>query len=152
MIGSDKKYNPTADGREINKGKGFFLGPTLVDNVDSNQSVFSQEIFGPVLSILNPKNIVETVEVLNKLNYGNGATLYTSSGNTAKYFSENIKCGMVGINIGLPAPMSIYPFTGWNDSFYGDLHMQGKEGVQFYTRQKVILSRWDNLYEYKSGW
>ena len=95
---------------------------------------------------------METVEVLNKLNYGNGATLYTSSGNTAKYFSENIKCGMVGINIGVPAPMSIYPFTGWNDSFYGDLHMQGKEGIQFYTRQKVILSRWDNLYKYKSGW
>jgi malonate-semialdehyde dehydrogenase (acetylating)/methylmalonate-semialdehyde dehydrogenase len=140
------------DGREINNGKGFFLGPTLVDNVDSNQPVFSQEIFGPVLSILNPKNIKETVEVLNKLNYGNGATLYTSSGNTARYFSENIKCGMVGINVGVPAPMSIYPFTGWNDSFYGDLHMQGKEGVQFYTRQKVILSRWDNLYEYNSGW
>ena len=140
------------DGREINNGKGFFLGPTLVDNVDSNQPVFSQEIFGPVLSILNPKDIEETVEVLNKLNYGNGATLFTSSGNTARYFSENIKCGMVGINVGVPAPMSIYPFTGWNDSFYGDLHMQGKEGVQFYTRQKVILSRWDNLYEYKSGW
>ena len=140
------------DGREIRNKEGFFVGPTLVDNVDSSHPIFSQEIFGPVLSILNPKDIEETVEVLNKLNYGNGATIFTSSGNTARYFSENIKCGMVGINVGVPAPMSIYPFSGWNDSFYGDLHMQGKEGVQFYTRQKVILSRWDNLYEYKSGW
>ncbi len=140
------------DGREIKNEKGFFVGPTLLDNVDSNQAIFNQEIFGPVLSILNPKDIEETVKVLNKLNYGNGASLFTSSGNTARYFSENIKCGMVGINVGVPAPISVYPFTGWNDSFYGDLHMQGKEGVQFYTRQKVILSRWDNLYEYKSGW
>ena len=140
------------DGREIRNKEGFFVGPTLVYNVDSSHPIFSQEIFGPVLSILNPKDIEETVEVLNKLNYGNGATIFTSSGNTARFFSENIKCGMVGINVGVPAPMSIYPFTGWNDSFYGDLHMQGKEGVQFYTRQKVILSRWDNFYEYKSGW
>jgi malonate-semialdehyde dehydrogenase (acetylating)/methylmalonate-semialdehyde dehydrogenase len=140
------------DGRESAYEKGFFVGPTLVDNVDASQDIFSQEIFGPVLSILNPKKIEHAVETLNKLNYGNGASIFTSSGSAARYFSKNIKCGMVGINVGVPAPMSIFPFSGWNDSFYGDLHMQGREGVQFYTRQKVILSRWDNLHEYKSGW
>ncbi|MEO2147517.1 MAG: aldehyde dehydrogenase family protein, partial [Flavobacteriaceae bacterium] len=120
--------------------------------VNSDMTVFSEEIFGPVLSILNPKNLTEAIQWLNKLNYGNGATIFTTSGASAKEFTASIKCGMVGINVGVPAPMAMFPFSGWNESFYGDLHMQGSEGVMFYTRQKVILSRWDDSYKDKQGW
>ena len=115
-------------------------------------SIFSEEIFGPVLSMLNPKNIDEAIQWINSLNYGNGATIFTSNGGAARKFSRGIKCGMVGVNVGVPAPMSLFPFSGWNDSFYGDLHMQGLEGIMFYARQKVVLSRWDNMYQRKSGW
>ena len=140
------------DGRPNVKDKGFFVGPTLFEQVEPSMSVFSEEIFGPVLSMLNPKNMEEAVAWLNSLNYGNGATIFTSSGASARQFTRSIKCGMVGVNVGVPAPMSLFPFSGWNDSFYGDLHMQGTEGVMFYTRQKVVLSRWDSTYQGKSGW
>lgn len=140
------------DGRLDIPNKGFFVGPTLVENVSPDMPIFGEEIFGPVLSMLNPKSLEEAVKWLNKLNYGNGSTLFTSSGASARQFARTIKCGMIGINVGVPAPMSQFAFSGWNDSFYGDLHMQGTEGVLFYTRQKVVLSRWDDTYELKSGW
>lgn len=140
------------DGRDGIPEKGFFVGPTLFEHVTPNMSIFSEEIFGPVLSMLNPKNIDEAIQWLNSLNYGNGATIFTSNGGAARKFTRDIKCGMVGVNVGVPAPMSLFPFSGWNDSFYGDLHMQGTEGIMFYTRQKVVLSRWDNMYQRKSGW
>ena len=140
------------DGRKLIDNEGYFIGPTLFDNVNPDMTVFSEEIFGPVLSILNPKNLTEAIQWLNKLNYGNGATIFTTSGVSAKEFRASIKCGMVGINVGVPAPMAMFPFSGWNESFYGDLHMQGSEGVMFYTRQKVILSRWDDSYKHKQGW
>src|SRR5690606_15705912 len=140
------------DGRDGIPKKGFFVGPTLFEHVTPNMSIFSEEIFGPVLSMLNPKNIDEAIQWINSLNYGNGATIFTSNGGAARKFTRDIKCGMVGVNVGVPAPMSLFPFSGWNDSFYGDLHMQGLEGIMFYTRQKVVLSRWDNMYQRKSGW
>tara|TARA_B100001057_G_scaffold485171_1_gene564456 strand:- start:450 stop:1928 length:1479 start_codon:yes stop_codon:yes gene_type:complete len=140
------------DGRDLVGNEGFFVGPTLFSNVLPNTSIFSHEVFGPVLSIMNPKDLDQAISWINKLNYGNGSSIFTQSGAAAKEFKSKIKCGMVGINVGVPAPMSMFPFSGWNDSFYGDLHMQGKEGVQFYTRQKVTLSRWDNTYDNKSGW
>ena len=80
--------------------------------------------------------------MMNRLPYGNGATIFTSSGHDARQFARDIKCGMVGINVGVPAPMAQFPFSGWNGSFYGDLHVQGTEGVQFFTKSKVVTSRW----------
>lgn len=140
------------DGRKNLPNTGFFVGPTLFEGVAPSMPLFREEIFGPVLSQVRPKNLEQAIQWLNQLNFGNGATLFTSSGGAARQFSRGIKCGMVGINVGVPAPMALFPFAGWNDSFYGDLHMQGTEGVQFYTRQKVVLSRWDHSYKSQSGW
>lgn len=135
------------DGRKGIPSRGFFVGPTLVDGVATQE-----EIFGPVLSLLKPASLDEAIALANRSAFGNGATLFTSSGKHARQFTREIQCGMVGINVGVPAPMSIFPFTGWNTSFYGDLHMQGTEGVQFYTRQRVVLSRWDAAYRRQQGW
>ncbi len=140
------------DGRQNIPKTGFFVGPTLLEQVSPDMSVFGEEVFGPVLSMMTPKTLDEAIAWINRLNYGNGATLFTSSGAAARQFSQQVKCGMLGINVGVPAPMAMFPFSGWNDSFYGDLHLQGTEGVQFYTRQKVILSRWDSAYQRQQGW
>lgn len=140
------------DGRVKIPERGFFVGPTLLGQVDPEMDLFKEEIFGPVLSLLSPQNLDEAINWLNRLPFGNGATIYTSNGQAARYFSRKINCGMVGINVGVPAPMALFPFAGWNDSFYGDLHVQGVEGVMFYTKQRVILSRWDNNYQRIQGW
>ena len=94
----------------------------------------------------------EAIGTMNSLSYGNGATLFSSSGSAARQFTREIQCGMLGINIGVPAPMALFSFSGWNESFFGDLHVQGIEGVLFYTRQKVVLSRWDKSYVRSQGW
>ena len=140
------------DGRRGIPERGFFVGPTLFDNVTPDRALFRQELFGPVLSLARPASLDEALEWLNQLPYGNGATIFTSSGAAAREFARRIQCGMVGINIGVPAPMAILPFAGWGESFFGDLHVQGMEGVYFYTRQKVVLSRWDSGYMRKQGW
>ena len=147
-----KEVNLERDGRDLLKNEGFYVGPTLFSDVLPDTSIFKQEVFGPVLSMMNPNDLSQAISWINQLNYGNGSSIFTQSGAAAKEFKSKIKCGMIGINVGVPAPMSMFPFSGWNDSFYGDLHMQGNEGVQFYTRQKVTLSRWDNTYHNKSGW
>ncbi len=131
---------------------GFFVGPTLLEGVTPDMTVFREEIFGPVLSMLRPSSLDEAISTMNSLPYGNGATIFTSSGNDARKFAREVQCGMVGVNVGVPAPMAQFPFAGWNGSFYGDLHVQGMEGVQFYTRQKVVLSRWDSSYRRHQGW
>jgi malonate-semialdehyde dehydrogenase (acetylating)/methylmalonate-semialdehyde dehydrogenase len=125
---------------------------TLFENVNPEHSIFSEEIFGPVLSMMHPKNLGEAIQWINKLHYGNGATIFTSNGAYSRQFVQGVKCGMLGVNVGVPAAMALFPFSGWNDSFYGDLHMQGTEGVMFYTRQKVVLSRWDSTYQRQMGW
>jgi len=135
------------DGRQRIPSRGFFVGPTLFDGM-----VTPEEIFGPVLSLVRPATLDEAIALANRSAFGNGATLFTTSGKHARQFTREIQCGMVGINVGVPAPMSIFPFTGWNASFFGDLHMQGTEGVQFYTRQRVVLSRWDAAYRRQQGW
>lgn len=140
------------DGRVNIPEQGFFVGPTLLDQVSPRMSVFQEELFGPVLTMLSPKNLDEAISWLNGLPFGNGATIYTSNGDVARKFSREMKCGMIGVNVGVPAPMALFPFSGWNHSFYGDLHLQGTEGIMFYTRQKVILSRWDNTYQRLQGW
>jgi len=115
-------------------------------------NIFGSEVFGPVLSMLRPESLDEAIAWMNRIPYGNGATIFTSSGAAARQFSRQIQAGMVGINVGVPAPMALFSFSGWNQSFYGDLHVQGMEGVMFYTRQKVVLSRWDSSYRRQQGW
>jgi len=132
--------------------RGFFVGPTLLDHVDPTMSLFQDEIFGPVLSMVRPKTLDEAIATMNTLGYGNGATLFSASGAAARQFTREIQCGMLGINIGVPAPMALFSFSGWNQSFFGDLHVQGIEGVMFYTRQRVVLSRWDKSYVRAQGW
>lgn len=140
------------DGRSSAPGEGFFLRPSLFDHVTPQMKIFSEEVFGPVLSMLRPDTLDEAIAWMNHIQYGNGATIFTSSGYAARQFARHIQCGMVGVNIGVPAPMALFSFSGWNESFFGDLHVQGSEGVMFYTRQKVVLSRWDNTYRRQQGW
>lgn len=130
------------DGREGVPDDGFFVGPTLVDQVEPDRDIFRQELFGPVLSMLHPETLEEAIAWFNQLPYGNAATLFTQNGNAARQFTREVECGMIGINLGVPAPVALFPFSGWDESFFGDLHVQGKEGVMFYTRQKTVLSRW----------
>jgi len=140
------------DGRGLKTERGFFVGPTLFDNVNPDMKIARDEIFGPVLSMLRPRTIEEAIEWANRSGYGNGATIFTSSGKYARDFARGVQCGMIGVNVGIPAPMAIFSFSGWNRSFYGDLHVQGTEGVMFYTRQKLVLSRWDKGYQRQFGW
>ena len=104
--------------------------------------VAKEEIFGPVLSVVRAKSLEEALSIGRDCEYGNGASIFTRDGYSARQFREHFNAGMIGINVGVPAPMAWFPFTGWNGSFFGDLHVQGMEGIQFYTRQKVTLTRW----------
>lgn len=140
------------DGRANVPRKGFFVGPTLFGNVKPESPLFKTELFGPALSSMFPKTLEEALEWQSRIPYGNGGTIFTQSGSIAREFVRQSKCGMVGINVGVPAPMSLFSFSGWDDSFFGDLHVQGMEGVLFYTRQKVVLSRWDHEYARSQGW
>ncbi len=140
------------DGRRMSPDRGFFVGPTLIDRVGTGMSLFEEEIFGPVLSMMRPKTLDEAIAWMNTHSYGNGASIFTSSGAAARQFTREIQCGMLGINVGVPAPMALFSFSGWNRSFFGDLHVQGMEGVMFYTRQKCVLSRWDKNYVRSQGW
>jgi malonate-semialdehyde dehydrogenase (acetylating)/methylmalonate-semialdehyde dehydrogenase len=141
------------DGRENLPGSdGYFVGPTLLDNVGMDMKISRSELFGPVLSLTRPGSLDEAIEWINSTGYGNGAVIFTGNGAAARQFSRGVNCGMIGVNVGIPAPMSIFAFSGWNDSFYGDLHVQGMEGIKFYTRQKVVFSRWDDAYARHQGW
>ena len=132
------------DGREVPaaKSEGFFVGPTVIDNVKPGMRVAKEEIFGPVLSVVRVKDIDEALAVGRDCPYGNGASIFTKSGWAARQFKLHFNAGMIGINIGVPAPMAWFPFTGWNKSFFGDLHIQGTEAVHFYTQQKTVMTRW----------
>ena len=130
------------DGRRDFGGSGFFLGPCVVDDVHADMAVAREEIFGPVLSVIRAGSLDEALDVSKSCKFGNGASIFTRDGYAARRFRDHFDAGMIGINVGVPAPMAWFPFTGWNQSFFGDLHVQGSEGIQFYTRQKVTLTRW----------
>ncbi len=132
--------------------RGYFVRPTLLADARPESAIAQDEIFGPVLTMLHPRNLDEAITWANRSPYGNGAVIFTSHGGAARQFARDIQCGMVGINVGVPAPMAVFAFSGWNRSFFGDLHVQGTEGVLFYTRQKLILSRWDAAYQRQQGW
>ena len=121
---------------------GFYLGPTIFDQAATGMKIVREEIFGPVLSVIRTNSLDKGIEACNQSGFGNAAVLFTSDGRAARTFRNRVSAGMVGINVGVPAPMAFFPFSGWNGSFFGDLHIQGKEGFAFYTRQKVTMSRW----------
>ena len=131
------------DGRlRLFAGRGFLLGPSIVDRVRPDMRVAREEIFGPLLSVIRVANLDEALDVGRRCEYGNGASIFTRSGWAASEFKRRFNAGMIGVNVGVPAPMAWFPFAGWNQSFFGDLHMQGSEGIQFYTRQKLTMIRW----------
>jgi malonate-semialdehyde dehydrogenase (acetylating)/methylmalonate-semialdehyde dehydrogenase len=134
---------PLVDGRELRMaGGGFFLGPTIFDHVTPEMIIAREEIFGPVLSVMRVETLDEAIELVNRSPFGNATAIFTASGKTAREYSSRIEVGMVGINVGVAAPMAFFPFAGWKNSFFGDLHAHGKDAVAFYTEQKVIMSRW----------
>jgi malonate-semialdehyde dehydrogenase (acetylating)/methylmalonate-semialdehyde dehydrogenase len=134
-----------SDGRGVKVKEapgGFYVGATILDQVDPGMITMKEEVFGPVLNVVRMDHLDQAIALANSSSYGNGAAIFTRSGQAAREFKHRVNAGMVGVNIGVPAPMSFFPFSGWNDSFFGDLHLQGKEGVQFFTKQKVTTSRW----------
>jgi malonate-semialdehyde dehydrogenase (acetylating)/methylmalonate-semialdehyde dehydrogenase len=134
-----------ADGRGVKVAdapNGFYIAPTIVDLVQNEMTIAREEVFGPVLNVMRMEDLDDAIEIANRSAYGNGTAIFTNSGKAAREFKHRVKVGMVGINVGVPATMAMFPFTGWDESFYGDLHIQGKEGVQFYTQQKVVTTRW----------
>jgi malonate-semialdehyde dehydrogenase (acetylating)/methylmalonate-semialdehyde dehydrogenase len=130
--------NVQADGAK----EGYWLGPTLFDNVKTNMTIYTDEIFGPVLSVVRVKTYEEALKVVNDHPYGNGTAIFTNDGGAARRFQNEIEVGMVGINVPIPVPVAYYSFGGWKNSLFGDSHAHGTEGVHFYTRGKVITSRW----------
>ena len=136
---------PLTDGRTTKVASapgGFFVGPTVLDHVQPGMVTMKEEVFGPVLNVVRMEDLDAAIELANTSPYGNGAAIFTRSGKAAREFRHRIQAGMVGINIGVPAPMAFFPFSGWHASFFGDLHVQGREGVAFYTQQKVTTTRW----------
>jgi malonate-semialdehyde dehydrogenase (acetylating) / methylmalonate-semialdehyde dehydrogenase len=130
------------DGRGMGPSDGFFLGPTIFDGVTPDMALWRDELFGPVLSVVRAADIDEAIDVMNASPYGNAASIFTTSGAHAREFKRRAEAGMLGVNIGVAAPMAFFPFTGWKSSFFGDLHATGTDGIRFYTKQKVVTSRW----------
>ena len=133
---------PVVDGRERKAGGGFFLGPTIFDHVTPEMTIAREEIFGPVLSVIRVETLDDAIALVNRSQFGNATAIFTSSGKAAREYSSRCEVGMVGVNVGVAAPMAFFPFAGWKNSFFGDLHAHGKDAVSFYTEQKVIMSRW----------
>jgi malonate-semialdehyde dehydrogenase (acetylating)/methylmalonate-semialdehyde dehydrogenase len=147
LVDSGEKEGATiaCDGRRavvVDAPRGFYLGATIVDHVNETMTLAREEVFGPVLNVMRMDGLDQAIEAANRSSYGNGASIFTSSGAAAREFKHRVKAGMVGINVGVPATMAMFPFTGWDASFFGDLHIQGREAVQFYTQQKTITTRW----------
>ena len=131
------------DGRNVEvAGDGFWLGPTLFDHVKPDMSIYLEEIFGPVLSVIRVKTYDEALKLVNDHQYGNGTAIFTNDGGAARRFQNEVEVGMVGINVPIPVPMAYFSFGGWKNSLFGDSHAHGTEGVHFFTRGKVVTSRW----------
>ncbi len=142
-VASSEGADVALDGRAFDlPSSGFLLGPSVVDRVRPTMRLAREEIFGPVLSVVRTDSLEEALALGRQCPYGNGASIFTRSGWAAREFKRRFNAGMIGINVGVPAPMAWFPFTGWNKSFFGDLHIQGTEGVQFYTQQKLTMTRW----------
>ena len=141
-VASSEGASVALDGRRDFAGEGFLIGPSVIDQVTSPMKVAQEEIFGPVLSVIRASDLQSVIDLGLACPFGNGASIFTRDGFAAREFKRRFNAGMIGINVGVPAPMPWFPFTGWNQSFFGDLHIQGTESVQFYTQQKMTLTRW----------
>jgi malonate-semialdehyde dehydrogenase (acetylating)/methylmalonate-semialdehyde dehydrogenase len=131
------------DGRDAAAdGEGSFVGPTIVDDLGRDSSLVTDEIFGPVLSVVRAESLDEAIEIVNASRFGNGVSIFTESGAAVRHFRHDVEAGMVGVNIGVAAPVAFFPFSGWKDSFLGDLHAHGPDAVEFFTRKKTVTSRW----------
>ncbi|WP_413249197.1 CoA-acylating methylmalonate-semialdehyde dehydrogenase [Sinomonas flava] len=133
------------DGREFTvagKEGGNWFGPTVIDNVATDTEAYTEEIFGPVLSVVRVETVEEAIELINSNPYGNGTAIFTSSGSNARKFHRGVHVGMIGVNVPIPVPVAYHSFGGWKNSLFGDKHIYGEEGVAFYTRAKVITQRW----------
>jgi len=141
--GAQEGATVVVDGRDLKVGgDGFFLGPTLLDNVTPTMSVYTDEIFGPVLSVIRVDSYDAALALVNSHQYGNGTAIFTNDGGAARRYQNEVEVGMVGINVPIPVPMAYYSFGGWKNSLFGDSHAHGTEGVHFFTRGKVVTSRW----------
>jgi malonate-semialdehyde dehydrogenase (acetylating) / methylmalonate-semialdehyde dehydrogenase len=142
--GEEEGARLVVDGREshVEDSEGFFLGPTIFDEVHPGMEIAREEIFGPVLAVERMEDLDEAIRTINDSRYGNAAAIFTRDGAAARKFRRDVECGMIGVNVSVPAPVAFFPFTGWKDSFFGDLHATGRDGVEFYTESKVVISRW----------
>jgi malonate-semialdehyde dehydrogenase (acetylating)/methylmalonate-semialdehyde dehydrogenase len=144
-VGASEGAGVPVDGRKTSvKGyeKGYFVRPTILTDVLPGSEIWKTEIFGPVLSLMHVRTIDDAIELANGHVYGNQASLFTTSGNAARRFRYEADAGNIGINIGVAAPMAFFPFSGWKDSFFGDMHGQGMDAVEFFTQKKVVVERW----------
>jgi malonate-semialdehyde dehydrogenase (acetylating)/methylmalonate-semialdehyde dehydrogenase len=142
--GKEQGADIVADGRDhpLVAGDGFFLGLSLIDRVTPDMESYRNEIFGPVLEIVRVPTYTDAAKVINDNPYANGTAIFTRDGGAARQFQFEVNVGMVGINVPIPVPVAYYSFGGWKASLFGDLHMYGPEGIQFYTRAKVVTARW----------
>jgi malonate-semialdehyde dehydrogenase (acetylating) / methylmalonate-semialdehyde dehydrogenase len=141
--GEEAGADIVVDGREIERdGDGFWVGPTLIDGVTTDMTVYTDEIFGPVLGVVRVDTLDEAIALINRNDYANGTAIFTGSGQAARTFQRKVEVGMIGVNVPIPVPMAFYSFGGWKDSLFGDHHIHGPEGVRFYTRGKAITTRW----------
>jgi malonate-semialdehyde dehydrogenase (acetylating)/methylmalonate-semialdehyde dehydrogenase len=141
-IGADEGATVVVDGREGAPEDGFFLAPTLLDDLEPGMKAYEDEIFGPVLGVTRVSTYDEAVRLINENPYGNGTAIFTRDGGVARQFQFEVQAGMVGINVPIPVPVAYYSFGGWKSSLFGDRHIYGPEGIDFYTRSKVVTSRW----------
>ena len=131
------------DGRALERNDGgYWVGPTLLDRVTTDMTVYTDEIFGPVLCVVRVPTLEAAIELINSNGYANGTAIFTGSGQAARTFQRKVEVGMIGVNVPIPVPMAFYSFGGWKDSLFGDHHIHGPEGVRFYTRGKAITTRW----------
>ncbi|MGK3203128.1 CoA-acylating methylmalonate-semialdehyde dehydrogenase [Amycolatopsis sp. MEPSY49] len=143
--GAEQGASVVVDGRGLKvegREEGFFVGPSLLDNVTTDMDAYREEIFGPVLAVVRAETVDEAIAIINANPYGNGTAIFTGSGEAARKFQREVKVGMIGVNVPIPVPMSYYSFGGWKDSLIGDSPVHGPEGVRFYTRAKVVTTRW----------
>lgn len=135
---------PLCDGRGVKTEEkdGFYVGPTIFDHVNPGMTIAKEEIFGPVLSVIRAKTLDEAIHLVNNCAFGNTTSIFTQDGKAAREYQSRVDVGMIGVNVGVAAPMAFFPFAGWKASFFGDLHAHGKDAIAFYTEQKVIMTRW----------
>jgi malonate-semialdehyde dehydrogenase (acetylating)/methylmalonate-semialdehyde dehydrogenase len=130
------------DGRRAGGSNGAFVGPTIIDGVTPDMEVAQEEIFGPVVTVLHADSLEQAIEIVNRSRYGNGTSIFTESGAAVRRYRADVEVGMIGVNVGVAAPVGFFPFTGWKDSFFGDTHAQAGDAVDFYTRKKTVTTRW----------